>query len=77
MGNIANRQSLVFNERSQLSQTIPQFHVERMLQKWMPIARFKSQRNERRIYGTIFVFLGDGRWLPKNDNDSNRNDKFC
>ena len=58
MGNIAYRQSLVFNQRSQLSQTIPQFHVERMLQKWMPIAQFKSQRNQRRIYGTIFVSLG-------------------
>ena len=31
MGQIANRQSLVFSERSQLSQAIPQFHVERIL----------------------------------------------
>ena len=31
MGQIANRQSLVFSERGQLSQTIPQFHVERIL----------------------------------------------
>ena len=30
-GKIANRQSLAFSERSQLSQAIPQFHVERML----------------------------------------------
>ena len=30
MGKTANRQSLVFSERGQLSQAIPQFHVERM-----------------------------------------------
>ena len=30
-GKIANRQSLVFSERGQLSQAIPQFHMERML----------------------------------------------
>ena len=29
-GPIANRQSLVFSERGQLSQAIPQFHVERL-----------------------------------------------
>ena len=28
MGQVANRQSLVFSERGQLSQAIPQFHVE-------------------------------------------------
>ena len=28
-----NRQSLAFSERGQLSQAIPQFHVERMLNK--------------------------------------------
>ena len=31
MGQIANRQSLAFSERSQLSQAIPQFHVERIV----------------------------------------------
>ena len=31
MGKIANRQSLAFSERNQLSQAIPQFHVERIL----------------------------------------------
>ena len=31
MGKIANRQSLAFSERGQLSQAIPLFHVERML----------------------------------------------
>ena len=48
MGKIANRQSLVFSERGQLSQAIPQFHVERMLNERTPIARFESQHNERR-----------------------------
>ena len=32
-GKIANRESLVVSECGQLSQAIPQFHVERMLQK--------------------------------------------
>ena len=61
MGKLANRQSLVFNERGQLSQPIPQFHVERMLHQWKPIARFESQRNERRAYGgqILCVFGGD------------------
>ena len=49
MGQIANRQSLVFSERGQLSQAIPQFHVERMLNVWAPIARFEPQHNERRV----------------------------
>ena len=48
MGQIANRQSLAFSERGQLS-AIPQVHVERMLNEWTPIARFKSQHNERRV----------------------------
>ena len=30
MGKIANRQSLAFSERGQLSQAIPQFHAERI-----------------------------------------------
>ena len=49
MGQIANRQSLAFSERSQLSQAIPQLHVERMLNEWTPIARFESQHSERRV----------------------------
>ena len=49
MGQIANRQSLAFSERGQLSQAIPQFHLERMLNERTPIARFESQRNERRV----------------------------
>ena len=49
MDKIANRQSLVFSDRNQLSQAIPQFHVEPMLNEWTPIARFESQTNERRV----------------------------
>ena len=59
MGQIANRQSLMSNERGQLSQAIPQFHVERVLHQWTPIARFESQRNERRPYeDQILCFRG-------------------
>ena len=50
MGQIANRQSLVFSERGQLSQAIPQVHVERILHQPTPIGRFEPQRNERRAY---------------------------
>ena len=50
MGQIANRQSLVFSERSQLSQAIQQFHLELRLHQRTPIARFESQCNERRVY---------------------------
>ena len=49
MGKIANRQSLAFSERGQLSQAILQFHVERMLNEWTPIAQFESQHNEHRV----------------------------
>ena len=49
MGKIANRQSLAFSDRSQLSQAIPQFHVERLLNEWTPIARFEWQHSERRV----------------------------
>ena len=37
-----NRQSLVFSERGQLSQAIPQVHVERILHQRTPIARFDA-----------------------------------
>ena len=50
MGHIAHGQLLVFSERGQLSQAIPQFHVERMLHEWTPIARFEPPHNERRVY---------------------------
>ena len=45
-----NRQSPIASERGQLSQAIPQFHVERMLNEWKPIARFESRHNERRAW---------------------------
>ena len=61
MGQIANRQSLVFSERGQLSQAIPQFHVERVLHQRMPIARFESQPNECRIYEDQILCFG-GRY---------------
>ena len=49
MGEIANRQSLVFSERGQLSQAIPQVYL-RILRQRTSIAQFESQRNERRVY---------------------------
>ena len=55
MGKIANRQSLAFSERGQLLQTIPQFHVERMLNERTPIARFESWHNERRVCENSFL----------------------
>ena len=58
MGKIANRQSLAFSERNQLSQAIPQFHVERMLNEWTPIARFASQCNELVYEDQILCFQG-------------------
>ena len=58
MGKIANRQSLAFSERGQLSQAILEFHVERMLNEWTPIARFESQHNERRVYEDSFLCFG-------------------
>ena len=61
MGKIANRQSLAFSERNQLSQAIPQFHVERMLNEWMPITRFESQHNERMVCENQFLYFG-GRY---------------
>ena len=61
MGQIANRQSLAFSERGQLSQAILQFHVEQVLHQWTPIARFESQRNERRAYEDQILCFG-GRY---------------
>ena len=61
MGKIANRQSLTFSERGQLSQAILQFHVERMLNEWTPIARFESQHNERKVGEDSFLCFG-GRY---------------
>ena len=53
-----NRQSLVFNECGQLSQAIPQIHVERILHKRTPIARFELQHNERKVYEDHILSLG-------------------
>ena len=50
MAKIANRQSLAFSERGQLSQAILQVHLERMLTEWTPIVRFKLQLYERRVW---------------------------
>ena len=60
MGQIANRQSLVFSERGQLSQAILEFHVERVLHQRTPIARFESQCNERRAYEDQIIFCWGG-----------------
>ena len=64
MGRIANRQSLAFSERGQLSQAIPQFHVERMLNEWTNVKRMNANRAIRiaaqrtqGLWGLISVFL--------------------
>ena len=51
MGQIANRQSLAFSERGQLSQAIPQFHVERMVN-----VRIAAQQTQG-LWGLISVFF--------------------
>ena len=55
MGKIANCQSLALSERGQLSQAIPQFQVERMLNEWTPVVRFESRHNKRRAYEDQFL----------------------
>ena len=55
MGKVANRQSLAFSESGQPSQAIPQFHVERLLNEWTPIAQFESRHNERRVCEDKFL----------------------
>ena len=55
MGKIANRESLAFSERNQLSQALPQFHVKRMLNEWTPIARFESRHNARKVCEDQFL----------------------
>ena len=59
MGQIANRQSLVFSERSQLLQAIPQFHVERILHQRTANReiRIATQRMHG-LRGPSSVFLG-------------------
>ena len=46
---VATRQSLALSELCQLSQTIPLFHMKRMLHERTPITRSESQHNERRV----------------------------
>ena len=56
-----NCQSQVFSESGQLSQAIPQVHLEQILHRRMPIALFESQCNERRVYeDQILCFYGGG-----------------
>ena len=70
MGQIANRQS---SANAANSRSIPQFHVERTLHQWTPIARFESQRNERKAYEDQIVCFEREIWPPTNASDSNRN----
>ena len=48
----------MFSERSQLSQPIPQFHVEWILQEWTPIARCEFRHNERKVYEDLSLGFG-------------------
>ena len=55
-----NRQSLAFSERGQLSQAIPQSHVEQMLNEWTPIVRFeRGTTNAGSVRTNFCVFEGD------------------
>ena len=74
MGKIANCESLALSERGQLSQAIPQFHMERILHEWTPMPRFESQHNERRVYEEQFLCFGGDIWPPTNASDSNHSD---
>ena len=49
MGEIANRQLLVFSENGHISQAIPQFHVEWTLHEWKPIARFELRHKGTQV----------------------------
>ena len=62
-----NRQSLVFSECRQLSQTIPQFHVERILHQRTPIPRFETQRNARRVYEDQILLCFEGEDMTANE----------
>ena len=62
MGQIANRQSLVFSERGQLSQAIPQVHVERIYYYTNERQSRDSNRNATNAGSTrtkFCVFRGD------------------
>ena len=73
MDQIANRQSLVFSERGQLSQAIPQFHV---VTNTTPMnanraIRIAGQRTQG-LWGPHPMCLGGD--MSTNASDSNRND---
>ena len=50
---------VAFSERGQLSQAIPQFHTERMLNEWTPIGaiRIAAQRTQG-LWRLVSMFLG-------------------
>ena len=50
MGQIAIIQSVVFSERGQLMQAIPQLYLKPMLHERKPIARFELRHKEQRVY---------------------------
>ena len=65
MGWLANRQSRVFSERGQLTQTIPQFHVQRTV-TWMnanPAIRIPAKRTQG-LWNSLLCFWGrdDYQW---------------
>ena len=59
MGQIANRQSLVFSERGRLSQAIPQVHVERILHQQRQ--SLDSNRSATNAGSTRTKFCGSRR----------------
>ena len=65
MSKIANRQSLAFSERSQLSQASPQRHVERMS------LRVATQPTQSLWAPMLLYFGGD---MAANAGDSNRSE---
>ena len=53
-----NRQSLAFSERNKLSQAIPQFHMERMVQRTPIHAIRTAMQRTQRLRGPNSVLLG-------------------
>ena len=70
-------QSPVFSESGQLSQAIPQFHVEGILHKWFGMnanrAIWITARWMQGLWGLVSVCL-EGIWPPMNASDSNCSD---
>ena len=71
MGKIAHQQSLVFNERGQLSQAIPQSHMETNVSRMNAnrAIRIAAQRTQG-LRGVVSVSLRE-IWLQTNASDSN------